>query len=104
VPRTAASPDILLAPGGKKAAPGQVVTVELLVQPTNFAQPIGRSSKSLAITQIRAWRSNRAPQARNADEFTSEAKAETRKLPPNVRKKDWLARGHHALPLVTLRR
>ena len=34
--------DILLAPGGKKAVPGQVVTVELVVQPTKFAQPIGK--------------------------------------------------------------
>jgi hypothetical protein len=34
--------DILVAPGGKKPQPGQVVTVELIEQPTKFAQPIGK--------------------------------------------------------------
>ncbi len=96
--------DILLAPGGKKAAPGQVVTVELLVQPTKFAQPIGKVIEVLGNyadpgMEIEiALRKHELPY-----EFSSEAKAETRKLPPSVRKKDWAGREDITrLPLVTI--
>lgn len=96
--------DILLAPGGKKAAPGQVVTVELLVQPTKFAQPIGKVIEVLGNyadpgMEIEiALRKHELPY-----EFSSEAKAETRRLPLKVRKKDWAGREDITrLPLVTI--
>ncbi|MCC4118901.1 ribonuclease R, partial [Aromatoleum toluclasticum] len=85
--------DILVAPGGKKAFPGQVVTVELIEQPTKFAQPIGRVIEVLGNyadpgMEIEiAMRKHELP-----FEFSSEAKAETRKLPAAVRRKDWAGR------------
>jgi len=96
--------DILLAPGGKKAVPGQVVTVELVVQPTKFAQPIGKIVEVLGNyadpgMEIEiALRKHELPY-----EFSPEAKAETRKLPLKVRKKDWAGREDITkLPLVTI--
>ena len=96
--------DILVAPGGKKALPGQVVTVELIEQPTKFAQPIGRVIEVLGNyadpgMEIEiALRKHELP-----FEFSPEAKAETRKLPASVRKKDWAGREDITkLPLVTI--
>ncbi|NMG73294.1 ribonuclease R [Aromatoleum diolicum] len=96
--------DILVAPGGKKALPGQVVTVELIEQPTKFAQPIGRVIEVLGNyadpgMEIEiALRKHELP-----FEFSPEAKAETRKLPAAVRKKDWAGREDITrLPLVTI--
>lgn len=96
--------DILLAKGGKKVVPGQVVTVELVEQPTKFAQPIGRVVEVLGNyadpgMEIEiALRKHELP-----FEFSSEAKAETRKLPATVRKKDKLGREDIThLPLVTI--
>jgi ribonuclease R len=96
--------DILLAPGGKKVVPGQVVTVELVEQPTKFAQPIGKVVEVLGKyadpgMEIEiALRKHELP-----FEFSSAAKAETRKLPSAVRKKDWTGREDITqLPLVTI--
>jgi len=96
--------DILVAPGGKKAAPGQVVTVELIEQPTKYAQPIGRVVEVLGNyadpgMEIEiALRKHELP-----FEFSAEAKADTRKLPATVRKKDWAGREDITqLPLVTI--
>lgn len=96
--------DILVAPGGKKPTPGQVVTVELIEQPTKFAQPIGRVIEVLGNyadpgMEIEiALRKHELPY-----EFSAETKAETRKLPVKVRKKDWAGREDITmLPLVTI--
>ncbi|MBR0568643.1 ribonuclease R [Azoarcus sp. L1K30] len=96
--------DILVAPGGKKPTPGQVVTVELIEQPTKYAQPIGRVVEVLGNyadpgMEIEiALRKHELPY-----EFSSETKAETRKLPLKVRKKDWVGREDiTGLPLVTI--
>ncbi len=96
--------DILIAPGGKRALPGQVVTVELIEQPTRHAQPIGRVIEVLGNyadpgMEIEiALRKHELP-----FEFSAAAKAETRKLPTAVRKKDWAGREDlTGLALVTI--
>lgn len=96
--------DILVAPGGKKTLPGQIVTVELVEQPTKFAQPIGRVVEVLGNyadpgMEIEiALRKHELPY-----EFSAETKLETRKLPVKVRKKDWVGREDiTGLPLVTI--
>ncbi|PKO50002.1 MAG: ribonuclease R, partial [Betaproteobacteria bacterium HGW-Betaproteobacteria-21] len=96
--------DVLIAPGGKKPLPGQVVTVELIEQPTKYAQPIGRVVEVLGNyadsgMEIEiALRKHELPY-----EFSAETKLETRKLPVKVRKKDWVGREDiTALPLVTI--
>jgi ribonuclease R len=96
--------DILVAPGGKRASEGQVVTVELVEQPNKFAQPIGRVTEILGNyadsgMEIEiALRKHQLPY-----EFSPEAKAQTRKLPDKVRKRDWTDREDiTALPLVTI--
>ncbi|MDO9596595.1 MAG: ribonuclease R [Azoarcus sp.] len=96
--------DVLIAPGGKKPLPGQVVTVELIEQPTKYAQPIGRVVEVLGNyadsgMEIEiALRKHELPY-----EFSAETKLETRKLPVKVRKKDWAGREDiTALPLVTI--
>lgn len=96
--------DILLAPGRKKAKPGEVVTVELIEQPTKFAQPIGKVVEVLGNyadpgMEIEiALRKHELPY-----EFSSEAKVEARKLPATVRQKDRTGREDIThLPLVTI--
>lgn len=103
------SQDILLAPpekGSKGLRPesGQVVTVELLEQPTKQAQPIGRVIDILGNyadpgMEIEiALRKHELPY-----EFSREALAETKKLPDAVRKSDWKDREDITqLPLVTI--
>ncbi|BAL23157.1 ribonuclease R [Azoarcus sp. KH32C] len=96
--------DVLVVPGGKKATPGQVVTVELVEQPTKFVQPAGRVIEVLGNyadpgMEIEiALRKHELP-----FEFSPEAKADTRKLPLKVRKMDWAGREDITkLPLVTI--
>ncbi|MDD3352527.1 ribonuclease R, partial [Zoogloea sp.] len=97
--------EILLQPGAKKkAVAGQVVMVELIEQPTRYAQPIGRIVEVLGNyadpgMEIEiALRKHELP-----FEFSSEARAQTRKLPEKVRKMDWKGREDlTALPLVTI--
>jgi ribonuclease R len=96
--------DILVAPGGKRPSEGQVVTVELVEQPTKLAQPIGRVVEILGNyadsgMEIEiALRKHQLP-----FEFSPEAKELTRKLPDKVRKKDRAGREDITdLPLVTI--
>ena len=98
------SQDILIAPGGKKPQAGQVVTVELVEQPTKYAQPIGRIVEVLGNYADPGMEIEIALRKHDLPfDFSSEAKAETRKLPLKVRKKDWVGREDlTALPLVTI--
>jgi len=96
--------DILVAPGGKRAAPGQVVTVELIGQPSRAAQPVGRVVEVLGNyadpgMEIEiALRKHELP-----FEFSQQARAFARKLPDTVRKKDRDGREDiTGLPLVTI--
>jgi ribonuclease R len=97
--------DVLLAPGGrKKVAAGQVVTVELVEQPTRYAQPIGKVVEVLGNyadpgMEIEiALRKHELP-----FEFPKAANEQTRRLPDEVRKTDWKGREDlTALPLVTI--
>ena len=97
--------DVLVAPGGKlKLATGQVVTVELVEQPTQYAQPIGKVVEILGNyadpgMEIEiALRKHELP-----FEFSKAAKEQTRRLPDKVRKMDWKGREDiTALPLVTI--
>ncbi len=104
------SQDILLAPpekGARKALkplPGQVVMVELIEQPSKHSQPIGRLIEILGNyadpgMEIEiALRKHELP-----FEFSTEALAETKKLPDVVRKSDWKDREDITkLPLVTI--
>ncbi|HRQ57320.1 MAG TPA: ribonuclease R [Azoarcus taiwanensis] len=96
--------DILIAPGGKRATEGQVVTVELVEQPNKFAQPIGRIVEVLGNyadsgMEIEiALRKHQLP-----FEFSVESRGQARKLPAKVRKKDYAGREDITdLPLVTI--
>ncbi|MBS0369719.1 MAG: ribonuclease R [Proteobacteria bacterium] len=97
--------EVLLAPGGKKkVTAGQVVVVELIEQPTRYAQPIGQVVEVLGNyadpgMEIEiALRKHELP-----FEFSKEAKEQTRRLPDKVRKMDWKGREDlTALPLVTI--
>ena len=99
------SQEILLAPGVKaKAKAGQVVVVELVQQPTRYAQPIGKVVEVLGNyadpgMEIEiALRKHELP-----FEFGKAAKEQTRRLPDKVRKMDWKGREDlTALPLVTI--
>jgi ribonuclease R len=104
------SQDILLAPPEKgsrkalKAQSGQVVTVELIEQPSKHSQPIGRLVEVLGNyadpgMEIEiALRKHEMPH-----EFTAAAVAQARKLPDGVRKSDWKDREDiTGLPLVTI--
>jgi len=96
--------DIVIAPGGKRVASGQVVTVELIAQPSGVARPVGRVIEVLGNyadpgMEIEiALRKHALP-----FEFSSEAKAQARKLPAKVRKIDRADREDIThLPLVTI--
>jgi ribonuclease R len=97
--------DILLAPGGrKKVRSGDVVVVELVEQPSRYTQPIGKVVEVLGqyadpgMEVEIALRKHDLPH-----EFSAEAKAQTRKLPDKVRKKDLAGREDiRHLPLVTI--
>ncbi|WP_300435785.1 ribonuclease R [Zoogloea sp.] len=99
--------EIMLAPGGKakvKPVAGQVVVVEIIEQPTRYAQPIGRIVELLGNyadpgMEIEiALRKHELP-----FEFSAEAKEQARRLPDKVRKMDWKGREDiTALPLVTI--
>ncbi|MCB1958060.1 MAG: ribonuclease R [Rhodocyclaceae bacterium] len=88
----------------KKATPGQIVVVDLIEQPTKHAQPIGAVSEVLGNyadpgMEIEiALRKHELP-----FDFSPEGKAEARKLPRTVRKKDCAGREDiRHLPLVTI--
>ena len=96
--------DILVAPGGKKAKPGQVVVVELIEQPTKYAQPIGRIVEILGDYDDPGMEIEIA--LRKFDlpfEWPSEVREEARRLPDAVRRKDLAGRVDlRELPLVTI--
>ncbi|WP_407671033.1 ribonuclease R [Nitrogeniibacter mangrovi] len=97
--------DILLAPGrSKKVKTGDVVVVELVEQPSRYTAPIGKVVEVLGqyadpgMEVEIALRKHELPH-----EFSAEAKAQTRKLPDRVRKKDMAGREDiRHLPLVTI--
>jgi ribonuclease R len=97
--------DILLAPGGrKKVKSGDVVVVELIEQPSRYSQPIGKVVEVLGqyadpgMEVEIALRKHDLPH-----EFSADSKAQTRKLPDTVRKKDMAGREDiRHLPLVTI--
>jgi ribonuclease R len=96
--------DILVAAGGKRASTGQVVMVELIAQPSRTARPVGRIVEVLGDyadpgMEIEiALRKHELP-----FEFSPESRAQTRKLPTSVRKKDGVGREDvTGLPLVTI--
>lgn len=96
--------DILVAPGGKKVKPGQVVVVELVEQPTKYAQPIGRVVEILGDYDDPGMEIEIA--LRKFDlpfEWPREVREETRRLPDAVRRKDISGRVDlRELPLVTI--
>ncbi len=97
--------DILIAAGGrKKPEPGQIVTVELIEQPTRSSQPIGRIIEVLGNYADPGMEIEIALRKHDLPfDFSSAAKADTRKLPAVVRKKDWAGREDLTqLPLVTI--
>ncbi|MFN3987930.1 MAG: ribonuclease R, partial [Rhodocyclaceae bacterium] len=96
--------DILVAPGGKAVAEGLVVTVELIEQPTKFAQPIGRVIEVLGNYADPGMEIEIALRKHDLPfEFSAEAQAEARKLPAKVRLKDKAGREDiTGLPLVTI--
>nr|WP_221928749.1 ribonuclease R [Tepidiphilus olei] len=96
--------DILVAPGGKKAKPGQVVVVELIEQPTKYAQPIGRIVEILGDYDDPGMEIEIA--LRKFDlpfEWPREVREEAKRLPDVVRPKDFAGRVDlRELPLVTI--
>jgi ribonuclease R len=102
------SQDILIAPetvkGKKKPGIGQVVMVEILEQPNKQSQPIGRVVEILGDYGDPGMEIEIALRKHDLPfEFSSEVKAETRKIPDKVRKKDMAGREDiRSLPLVTI--
>ncbi|MCL2589488.1 MAG: ribonuclease R [Betaproteobacteria bacterium] len=96
--------DILVAPGGKRATPGQVVTVELIGQPSRAARPVGRIVEVLGHYAAPGMEIEIALRKHELPfEFSPQARERTRKLPDTVRKKDRTGREDiTGLPLVTI--
>lgn len=99
------SQDILVPEGADLTAkPGQVVVVEIIEQPTTYAQPIGRVVEILGgyadpgMEIEIAVRKHRIPHL-----FPPEVEAASRAFPPQVLKKDLRGRTDlRPLPLVTI--
>jgi ribonuclease R len=104
------SQDILLAPPEKgarkplKAQAGQVVTVELVAQPSKHAQPIGRVSEVLGNYGDSGMEIEIALRKFDLpNEFSRKALAQARALPEEVREQDYAGRKDlRELPLVTI--
>jgi ribonuclease R len=103
------SQGILLAPGGRrKPVAGQVVTVELLQQPSQYSQPIGQIVETLGNYADDGMEIEIALRKHDLPfEFPDAVKIEAKKLPTVVRKKDWQWEGGvrediRSLPLVTI--
>ncbi len=101
------SQEILLAPATRpkfKAAPGQVVVVELVEQPTRYAQPVGKIVELLGNYADPGMEIEIALRKHDLPfEFSRAAREQTRRLPDAVRKMDWKGREDlTALPLVTI--
>lgn len=86
--------DVLITPddtGGAK--PGQVVTVEILAQPTRHTQPIGRVVEVLGEINDPGMEVEIAVRKFGVPhEFSPEAQRQADKLPTRVRKADWVGR------------
>ncbi|KAB2970428.1 ribonuclease R [Zoogloea sp.] len=101
------SQEILLAPATRskfKPVPGQVVVVELVEQPTRYAQPVGKIVELLGNYADPGMEIEIALRKHDLPfEFSREAREQTRRLPDAVRKMDWKGREDlTALPLVTI--
>jgi ribonuclease R len=99
------SQDILIAPGGRvKPQAGQVVMVEIIEQPSRYAQPIGRIIEVLGNYADPGMEVEIALRKHDLPfEFSKEASADTRRLPKAVRKGDLKGREDlRDLPLVTI--
>lgn len=100
------SQGILIAPGGRrKPKAGQVVSVELVQQPGQHNQPIGRIIETLGNYADDGMEIEIALRKHDLPfEFPADVKAEARKLPRAVRKKDWTPGREDIrhLPLVTI--
>jgi ribonuclease R len=100
------SQGILLSPGGRvKPRAGQVVTVEIVQQPGQHNQPIGRIVETLGNYADDGMEIEIALRKHDLPfEFPEAVKAEAKKLPTVVRKKDWTAGREDIrhLPLVTI--
>jgi len=99
------SADILLEPGGHgRAKPGQVVTAELVAQPTKHSAPIGRVVEILGDYGDPGMEIEIALRKHSMPfEFSAEARRAASRLPDEVREKD--AKGRvdlRGLPLVTI--
>lgn len=100
------SQGILLAPGGKLVArAGQVVSVEILQQPSQYSQPIGQIVEALGNYADDGMEIEIALRKHDLPfEFSAAVEAEAKKLPDIVRKKDWTPGREDVrhLPLVTI--
>ncbi|HEX5126868.1 MAG TPA: ribonuclease R [Rhodocyclaceae bacterium] len=97
--------DILLSPGSRtKPKAGEIVMVELLQQPSANSQPIGKIVEVLGTYTDPGMEIEIALRKHDLPfEFSAEVKAEAKKLPDEVRKKDWAGREDiRHLPLVTI--
>ena len=97
--------DILVPPAeAGKAKAGQIVTVELVAQPSKHAQPIGRVAEVLGNSEDPGMEIEIA--LRKFDlpyEFSKKALAQTKALPDAVREEDYASRKDlRGLPLVTI--
>ncbi len=97
--------DILVPPAeAGKAKAGQIVTVELVAQPSKHAQPIGRVAEVLGNSEDPGMEIEIA--LRKFDlpyEFSKKALSQTKGLPDAVREEDFAGRKDlRSLPLVTI--
>ncbi|MFT3733951.1 MAG: ribonuclease R [Rhodocyclaceae bacterium] len=103
---------ILLTPEAAKTKPrdGQIVTVEITQQPGPYSQPIGRIVQTLGNYADPGMEIEIALRKHDLPfEFSAATEAEAKKLPDEVRKKDWtwnaakgLREDIRNLPLVTI--
>ena len=99
--------NILLTPESAKRKPqaGQIVTVEITQQPGAHSQPIGQIVETLGNYADDGMEIEIALRKHDLPfEFPDEVKAEAKKLPSAVRKKDWTdgREDIRHLPLVTI--
>ncbi len=97
--------DILIPPGEtRKAQPGQVVTVDIVEQPSRYTQPIGRIAEVLGEIDDPGMEIEIAVRKFDVPHLFSEAaRAQAERLPDTVQKKDLVNRVDlRDVPLVTI--
>jgi ribonuclease R len=97
--------DILISPGEtRKAQPGQVVTVEIVEQPSRYTQPIGRIAEVLGEIDDPGMEIEIAVRKFDVPHlFPSAVLAQAERIPDTVQKKDLAQRVDlRDLPLVTI--